>query len=68
VEGWREYHVTHSCESVRDERHSEVGIVLSGSAGPIPILEDPSFDFCRFGSADLDLHMSCGKKTPARPN
>jgi hypothetical protein len=25
-------------------------------------------DICRFGSADLDLHMSCGKKTPAGPN
>jgi hypothetical protein len=42
VERWREYRVTHSCESVRDERHSEVGTVLSGSAGPVPILEDPS--------------------------
>jgi hypothetical protein len=42
VERWREYRVTHSYESVRDERHSEVGTVLSGSAGPVPILEDPS--------------------------
>jgi hypothetical protein len=25
-------------------------------------------DICRFGSIDLDLHMSCGKETPARPN
>jgi hypothetical protein len=25
-------------------------------------------DICRFGSADLDLHMSCGKETPAEPN
>jgi hypothetical protein len=40
VERWREYRVTHSCESVRDERRSEVGIVLLGSAGPVPILED----------------------------
>jgi hypothetical protein len=33
---------THSCESVRDERHREVGTVLSGSARPIHILEDLS--------------------------
>jgi hypothetical protein len=25
-------------------------------------------DICWFGSADLDLHMSCGKETSARPN
>jgi hypothetical protein len=25
-------------------------------------------DICRFRSADLDLHMSCGKETPAGPN
>jgi hypothetical protein len=42
VERWREYRVTHFCESVRDERRSEVGTVLSGSAGPVPVLEDPS--------------------------
>jgi hypothetical protein len=33
---------THSCESIRDERRIEVGTVLSGSAGPVHILEDPS--------------------------
>jgi hypothetical protein len=33
---------THSCESVRDKRCSEVGTMLSGSAGPVPILEDSS--------------------------
>jgi hypothetical protein len=33
---------THSYESIMDERRSEVGTVLSGSAGPIPILEDTS--------------------------
>jgi hypothetical protein len=27
-----------------------------------------SVDICRFGSANLDLHMSCGKETPAVPN
>jgi hypothetical protein len=42
VERWREYRVTHSCEFVRDERHSEVGTMLSGSAGPVPIMEDLS--------------------------
>jgi hypothetical protein len=42
VERWREYGVTRSCESVRDERRSEVGTVLSSSAGPVSILEDPS--------------------------
>jgi hypothetical protein len=42
VERWQEYRVTHSCESVRDERRSEVGTVLSGSAELVPILEDPS--------------------------
>jgi hypothetical protein len=42
VEIWREYHVTHSCESIKDERCSKVGIVLSSSAGLVPILEDPS--------------------------
>jgi hypothetical protein len=42
VERWREYRVTHSCESVRDERHNEVGNVLSASAGPAPVMEDPS--------------------------
>jgi hypothetical protein len=25
-------------------------------------------DICRFGSTDLELQMSCGKETPARPN
>jgi hypothetical protein len=25
-------------------------------------------DICWFRSADLDLHMSCGKETPAGPN
>jgi hypothetical protein len=25
-------------------------------------------DICRFGSIDLDLHMSCGKETPTGPN
>jgi hypothetical protein len=25
-------------------------------------------DICRFGSVDLDLHISCGKETPAGPN
>jgi hypothetical protein len=33
---------THSYESVKDEQRSEVGTVLSGSTGPVPILEDPS--------------------------
>jgi hypothetical protein len=43
VERWREYRVTHSYESVRDERHNEVGTVLSGSARPVPVMEeDPS--------------------------
>jgi hypothetical protein len=42
VERWREYHVTHSRESVRDERCSGVGTVLLDSAGLIPFLEDPS--------------------------
>jgi hypothetical protein len=40
VERWWEYRVTHSYESVRDERRSEVGTVLSGSSRPVPILED----------------------------
>jgi hypothetical protein len=25
-------------------------------------------DICKLGSVDLDLHMSCGKETPAGPN
>jgi hypothetical protein len=25
-------------------------------------------DICRFGSTDLDLHISGGKETPAGPN
>jgi hypothetical protein len=40
VERWREYHVTHFYESIMDERRSVVGTMLSGSAGPVPILED----------------------------
>jgi hypothetical protein len=40
VERWREYRVTHFCESVMDERRSVVGTMLSGSAGPVPVLED----------------------------
>jgi hypothetical protein len=42
VERWREYHVTHFCESVMDERRSKVGTVLSGNVGLAPVLEDPS--------------------------
>jgi hypothetical protein len=42
VERWREYRVTRFCESVMDDRRSVVGAVLSGSAGPVPVLEDPS--------------------------
>jgi hypothetical protein len=25
-------------------------------------------DICRFGSTDIDLHMSCGKETLVGPN
>jgi hypothetical protein len=42
VERWREYRVTHSYESVRDERHNKVGTVLLGSVGPVLVMEDPS--------------------------
>jgi hypothetical protein len=42
MERWREYRVTHSCESVRDELCSRVDNVLSDSAEPVPVLEDPS--------------------------
>jgi hypothetical protein len=42
VERWREYRVTHFCEFVMDDQRSVVGTVLSGNAGPVPILEDPS--------------------------
>jgi hypothetical protein len=37
VERWQEYCVTHFCESVTDERHSKMGTVLLGSAGPVPV-------------------------------
>jgi hypothetical protein len=44
------------------------GTVLSGSVGPVPILEDLSEGICRFGSGPIDLHMSCGEETPDGPN
>jgi hypothetical protein len=33
---------THSYESIRDERRKDVGTMLSGSARPVPVLEDSS--------------------------
>jgi hypothetical protein len=42
---------THSSESVRDERHREVGTVLSGSVGPVHFFWRirVRVDICRFG-------------------
>jgi hypothetical protein len=39
--------------------------VLSGSAGPVLVLEDPSEGGYMYVS---DLYMSCGKETPSGPN
>jgi hypothetical protein len=40
VERWPDYRVTHFCEFVLDEQRCVVGIVLSGSARPVPVLGD----------------------------
>jgi hypothetical protein len=46
-----------------------VGTVLLGSADRFRFWGICVWvDICRFGSIDLDLHMSCGKETPAGPN
>jgi hypothetical protein len=63
------YRVTHFCKSVKDERRSVVGTVLPGSTDRFKFWRIwVQVDICRFGSIDLDLHMSCGKETPAGPN
>jgi hypothetical protein len=52
-----------------DERQSVVGTVLPGSTDRFRFWGIWVWvDICRFGSVDLDLHMSCGKETPTRPN
>jgi hypothetical protein len=59
----------HFCEFVKGERHSVVGTMLPGNADQFRFWGIwVRVDICRFGSADLDLHMSCGMETPARPN
>jgi hypothetical protein len=52
-----------------DERRGVVGTVLPGSADRFRFWRIwVRVDICRFRSADLDLHMSCGKETLAGPN
>jgi hypothetical protein len=69
---WWEYHVTHFCESVKDKRCSVVGTVLLGSVDRFRFWGIWVWvDICKFRldpGLDLDLHMSCGKETPAGPN
>jgi hypothetical protein len=59
----------HFCEFVKGERRSVVGTVLPGNADRFRFLGIwVRVDIYRFGSADLDLHMSCGMEILAGPN
>jgi hypothetical protein len=59
----------HFCEFVKGERRSVVGTMLPGNADWFWFWGIwVRVDIYRFKSADLDLHMSCGMETLARPN
>jgi hypothetical protein len=59
----------HFCEFVKGERRSVVCTVLSGNADRFKFWGIwVRVGIYRFGSADLDLHMSCCMETLARPN
>jgi hypothetical protein len=59
----------HFCKFVKGERRSVVGIVLPGNADRFRFWGIwVRVDIYRFGSVDLDLHMSCGKEILAGPN
>jgi hypothetical protein len=60
---------THGYECVRLERFQEVGTGSRVALDRFPFWRiRVRVDICRFRSVDLDLHMLCGKETPAGPN
>jgi hypothetical protein len=60
---------THSCEFVRDDDTERWVLCSRVALDQFPFwMIQVRVDICRFRSIDLDLHMSCGKETLARPN
>jgi hypothetical protein len=69
VERWREYCVPMlvNASGLNDSKRWDTGSRVALDRFPFWRIR-VRVDICRFGSADLDLHMLCGKETPAGPN